>query len=230
METIDVAAMGVAKEGLVLDLGAGGGRHALRAAELGYKAFALDLSPDGLLEMKSWIESVSQGSLMVSSIVADGTSLPFKDETFDAVICSEVLEHLENPKDVLAEVARVVKPGGKVGLSVPRTYPEAICWLISKEYHSAKGGHIRIFTRSALHRLTKESGLKLQGTSYTHALHSLYWWLKCLVGVDERDLWVVRAYERMLLRQMSNRSGILNQIDKKAGVLFGKSVVIYARR
>jgi ubiquinone/menaquinone biosynthesis C-methylase UbiE len=140
LETIDVAAMGVAKEGLVLDLGAGGGRHALRAAELGYKAFALDLAPDGLLEMKSWIESVSQGSLMVSSIVADGTSLPFKDETFDAVICSEVLEHLENPKDVLAEVARVVKPGGKVGLSVPRTYPEAICWLISKEYHSAKGG------------------------------------------------------------------------------------------
>src|SRR3546814_8619033 len=52
-------------------------------------------------------------------VAADGALLPFPDQSFEAVICSEVLEHVPDPRLVLDEIARVLKPGGCLLLTVP---------------------------------------------------------------------------------------------------------------
>ena len=52
-------------------------------------------------------------------ILADGHALPFRDATFDAVISEAVLEHVRAPERVVAEIYRVLKPGGKVCIAVP---------------------------------------------------------------------------------------------------------------
>lgn len=52
-------------------------------------------------------------------IIADGAELPFEDKSFDRVYCSEVLEHVISPKEVVAEMHRVVKDDGNVVISVP---------------------------------------------------------------------------------------------------------------
>ncbi len=231
METVEFSRLKLSQNAKVLDLGAGGGRHALRASELGYKSFALDRSPDGLVSMNRWIDQLGTTlSIEVDSVVGDANVLPFPDGTFDAVVCSEVLEHVLEPKVVVAEIYRVLKSGGIAALTVPRTYPELVCWLISKEYHSAQGGHIRVFTRKALIDLCTRSGLYRFGFSYTHALHTPYWWLKCVVGIDKNGSWVVGLYERLLIRQMSNRDGLLSRVDRTFGRIVGKSMVLYARK
>jgi SAM-dependent methyltransferase len=54
----------------------------------------------------------------------DGNAFPFPDGSFDSALCSQVLEHVFNPNDFLAEIARVLKPGGKLLLTVPFVWDE----------------------------------------------------------------------------------------------------------
>ena len=63
------------------------------------------------------------------AIKGDIHELPFSNESFDALICKSVLEHVENPHKVIAELYRVLKPGGKGFLYVPFLFP----------YHAEKG-------------------------------------------------------------------------------------------
>jgi len=52
-------------------------------------------------------------------VLGDGAALPFPDRVFDAVVCAELLEHVYDPQRVLAEVARVLRPGGRLLITVP---------------------------------------------------------------------------------------------------------------
>jgi SAM-dependent methyltransferase len=58
-----------------------------------------------------------------SDIVASLDALPVSDASFDAVLCTEVLEHVRHPESVLAELARVLVPGGRLCLTVPFVWP-----------------------------------------------------------------------------------------------------------
>ncbi|MEL6109533.1 MAG: class I SAM-dependent methyltransferase [Planctomycetota bacterium] len=50
--------------------------------------------------------------------------IPVEDERFDTVVMTQVLEHIPKPRDVLAEISRVMKPGGQLWISAPLAYPE----------------------------------------------------------------------------------------------------------
>ena len=91
---------------------------------------------------------------------ADVTGLPFKDDHFDLVICAEVLEHIKDYKQAIQEIVRVLKPGRNLVVSVPRYWPERICWVLSTDYHTAKGGHVRIFRQAQLITELQNAGLK----------------------------------------------------------------------
>ena len=67
-------------------------------------------------------------------------------------MASEVLEHIPDDVTAMAEIARVLKPGGRVAVTVPRYGPERICWALSDEYHANEGGHIRIYRRDVAPR------------------------------------------------------------------------------
>ncbi len=56
-------------------------------------------------------------------VFADGAQLPFADQTFTAVFCLEVLEHVPRPAQVMQEIARVLQPGGQAYISMPFLYP-----------------------------------------------------------------------------------------------------------
>lgn len=80
----------------------------------------------------------------------DALGLPFPDASFDVVIVSEVMEHIPDDEGVLAEMARVLKPGGRIAVTVPRYGPEKVCWALSDAYHEIEGGHIRIYRADEL--------------------------------------------------------------------------------
>ena len=66
-----------------------------------------------------------------AAVAADATRLPFADGAFDAVIVAEILEHVPNDTAALTEIARVLRPGGTVAVTVPAWLPERVCWALS---------------------------------------------------------------------------------------------------
>jgi 2-polyprenyl-6-hydroxyphenyl methylase/3-demethylubiquinone-9 3-methyltransferase len=100
----------------VLDVGAGGGLLAETLDGAGFSTVALDPS---LLSLRAGKDhGVSAGS-PVSYIGGTGEQLPFSDASFDAVICMEVLEHVDDAGAVVGEAGRVLRPGGVFVYSGP---------------------------------------------------------------------------------------------------------------
>jgi 2-polyprenyl-3-methyl-5-hydroxy-6-metoxy-1,4-benzoquinol methylase len=92
----------------VLDAGCGSGKMAIPLARAGYRVAGLDLVREGLLEMR--------GRGDFDLVTGDVCHLPFKEDTFDAVICYDVLQHLLGPERARAieEIRRALVPGGIV--------------------------------------------------------------------------------------------------------------------
>ena len=152
--------------------------------------------------------------------------MPFADNSFDKVICSEVLEHIPDYVSVLAEIDRVLKPGGVFCASVPRYWPERVCWAFSDEYHANEGGHIRIFKEAEFRASIIQQGFKFVSKHWAHSLHSPYWWLKCLYW-GEDDAPPVKLYHRFLVWDMIDKPRTTRVLDKALNPLIGKSVVMY---
>ena len=92
---------------LILDVGCGGGFLTNTLAQAGHKAVGIDLSPNSLKMAESQDRTGN-----ARYIQADALQLPFADGSFDAVCAMDLLEHVEEPSQVIAEAARVLKPGG----------------------------------------------------------------------------------------------------------------------
>jgi len=162
----------------------------------------------------------------------DGTRLPFPDATFDRIICSEVMEHIPDDEAAMAEVRRVLKPGGRIAVTVPTWFPERICWALNEEYHApfVAGGHVRIFTAPELRRKMRKAGLVPDGSHHAHALHSPYWWLKCAVGPTNADHPLVRAYHQLLVWDIEKAPKVTRWTERILNPVLGKSLVVYARK
>ena len=164
MLTVDYDRLGVGPGDLVLDLGCGFGRHAFEAARRGASVVALDAGADEVAQVRGTLGAmVEAGELApghpATAVQGDALALPFADGTFDRVIASEVLEHIPDDTAAMRELARVLRPGGAMAVTVPRCVPEAINWALSDEYHDTPGGHVRIYRRSTLERRLSSAGL-----------------------------------------------------------------------
>lgn len=162
-------------------------------------------------------------------LAGDALSLPFATDSFDAVICSEVLEHIPDYEGALREIARVLKPGGVLAVSVPRFGPEWICWALSEAYHQVEGGHVRIFRARRLRAEIERLGMACYARHWAHALHAPYWWLQCLFWTRRERALAVRAYHRLLVWDMLQRPLLTRALERALDPVIGKSVVMYFR-
>ena len=221
----------------VLDLGCGAGRHAFEAAKRGAQVVACDLDLGELKDVRALFGAMaSHGELPPGSggwsVNGNALSLPFPDATFDRIIASEVMEHIPDDAGAAAELARVLKPGGTIAVTVPSWMPERVCWALTDEYHAphVPGGHVRIYTEAKLRRRLRDAGLKPGAAHHAHALHSPYWWLKCAVGTTNDEHPFVQAYLKLLIWDIAKAPFVTRAADRVLNPVLGKSLVVYAEK
>ena len=233
MLTVDFTRLPAGAGDRVLDLGCGAGRHAFEALRRGASVVALDADEGELRGVAGMAGAMAAAGEVPAgagarAVRGDATRMPFPDGSFDRVIAAEVLEHIPDDRRALREIARVLRPGGQVAVTVPAWLPERICWRLSDEYHTVPGGHVRIYTRAEMETKLAQAGLRVSGHHHAHGLHSPYWWLKCAVGVHDDDHPLARAYHRLLVWDIMRKPAVTRLAERALNPLIGKSIVIYA--
>ncbi|GGX86190.1 class I SAM-dependent methyltransferase [Streptomyces fructofermentans] len=158
----------------VLDIGCGDGTAASTAAPLlaGHRIVGVDWSQDALRRAHTRLPAAVRGEL------TDG-GLPFRSASADAVLFSEVVEHLVDPDAALDEIHRVLRPGGHLMLSTPNLaawYNRALLLagvqpvfseVSLRAIHGRPGtevvGHLRLYTPRALREFVAASGFEVVG-------------------------------------------------------------------
>jgi SAM-dependent methyltransferase len=164
------------------------------------------------------------------AVRGDALALPFPDGSFDKIIAAEVLEHIPDDMAAMGELARVLRPGGRLAVTVPAWLPERICWALSADYHNVPGGHVRIYTRAEVEAKLGRAGLSVRGHHHAHGLHSPYWWIKCAVGVHDDAHPLPAAYHRMLVWDITRRPWVTRLADAALNPVIGKSLVVYSAK
>ena len=235
MLTVDFDRLGVGPNTKAIDIGAGQGRHSFEMFRRGADVIAFDQSESDMSEVAEMFDAmIAEGQVPASAKaraeVGDALRLPYGDGEFDVVLMSEILEHIPDDTDAISEMARILAPGGLAAVTVPRYWPEKVCWTFSDEYHANEGGHVRIYKASELAGKLSAAGLEVTGTGHAHALHAPYWWLKCAVGVENNNNPLVKAYHKLLVWDMMSAPKLTRVGEQVLNPVFGKSVIIYLRK
>jgi ubiquinone/menaquinone biosynthesis C-methylase UbiE len=215
---VDFTRLGLQPGVRVLDLGCGAGRHAFEALRRGASVLALDADEGELNSVAAMFAAMREAGEVppggqARALAGDATAMPLPDASVDVVIAAEVLEHIPADQAAIAEIARVLRPGGLAAVTVPAWLPERVCWALSADYHNVPGGHVRIFTRKELTAKLAQAGLAPGGHHHAHALHPL-----------------ARAYHRMLVWDLMQRPALTQWADRALNPLIGKSLVVYAAK
>ncbi|MFO7801763.1 MAG: class I SAM-dependent methyltransferase [Desulfovermiculus sp.] len=217
---------------VVVDLGCGQGRHVQALAwEYPLRILGLDLDFDSAAASRNGLHELLPSKDLRRTrcllAAADCLKIPLPDASASHLICSEVLEHLSDYHRALQEIRRVLKPGGTLALSVPRFWPERVCWALSRDYQHDPGGHVRIFQAASLGLEIQRLGFRFIRSHHAHALHAPYWWLKCLHWSKRDSWWPVRLYHRFLVWDMLDKPLMTQGLEKVLNPIMGKSVVMY---
>jgi ubiquinone/menaquinone biosynthesis C-methylase UbiE len=162
----------------LLEIGCGAGNLLLQATVAGSYPVALDLSMQALTFVRSRLKE-AQFTLTAPSgfacTQAIGESLPFREDSFDCVLLSEVIEHLEAPQISIREAMRVLCPGGRLLITTPnyRSFWPFMEWAVDRMNMAPKMAgeqHISRFHPSSLKKMLVESGLRME---YAGSIYSL---------------------------------------------------------
>lgn len=136
----------------VLDYGCGGGELLERVARLGHRTVGLDFDEKALATCRSRGLSVRPASQL--PVLGAGT--------FDIVTCMNVIEHVPDPRALLRDLARTLKPGGVLLIETPN----AASWLASRLGAAWRGletpRHLNVFSTAGLHDLLAAQGLQVR--------------------------------------------------------------------
>ncbi|MGQ9858019.1 MAG: class I SAM-dependent methyltransferase [Thermodesulfobacteriota bacterium] len=215
----------------ILDAGCGEGRHSFAMYREQCRVFALDRDLTSLRKTQFVLREMhKRGEAKGEALVLQGDNLrlPFRDGSFDKVLCAEVLEHIAEDRQAVLELVRVTKPAGQIAITVPTPFTEATYGALSREYFRTPGGHIRIYRPRELSELLTSCGLRIQKVGFAHSFHSLYWVLRCLCGLHNAQAKIPKLYHRFLHRVVLDPR--LRGFERSCNYLFPKSMVLYAQR
>lgn len=174
----------VTAEDTVLDLGCGNGPSSLFCAKQGADVTFTDLLPEAVAEVEKAIAKV-EACDRYRGIVGDSNPLLVDDESMTRIMCCEVLEHVEDPAQVLGELVRVGKPGALYLLTVPGEAGEKMQQAFALPEYFEAPNHIRIFSKDDFISLVEGAGLEIERYE-AYGFFMLFWMCMHWLIIDEQ--------------------------------------------
>lgn len=168
---------GIGEDDVVVDVGAGDGGLGIFSARRARETILIDQDADRLDRAVATVRS--EGGRNVRSLPGDAARLPLPDGVASRVICTEVLEHVDDPAQVMAELVRIGQPGALYLLSVPGAVAERLQIGIAADSHFQTPNHIRIFDPEDFTRLAEAAGLVVErrcGYGFFWTMHWMLFW------------------------------------------------------
>lgn len=149
----------------ILDVGMGFGFDLIDAYRRGYDCYGIDFDKK---RVEKTADMFAKFGMPATLRVGTATKIPFKNGTFDEVICSHVIEHVRDDKRCLTEMFRVLRKGGRLHLRVPNVHN------LHTKFHMRIGAkipytdrtHLREYDRSHLVRLVEENGFRVKSVEH----------------------------------------------------------------
>ena len=152
--------------GRVLDVGCSSGYLAKPLSERGATVTGLELDPVAAETARQFCDQVLVGNV-------EEMELPFEPESFDAVVCGDLVEHLRDPRAFFEKVRPLIKPGGRIVLSTPNIANWAIRFslLFGRFRYTERGildrTHAHLFTRKTLVEALEGAGYRVDVLDFT---------------------------------------------------------------
>jgi SAM-dependent methyltransferase len=220
-------------EDTVLDVGCGSGPDCVFAGRLGAAVIGIDIEPLELERAAAAMREVPARSFQ--TLLTDCNPIPLPDATADVVICKEVLEHVDDPRVVLAELRRVGKPGARYLFSVPDPASEELMRVVSPAWYFQKPIHQHVYARGQFDNILRESGFEVIRRDYLGFYYSLWWVFRMAVGTDYHEGHptaqkpaILDAWERTWKELESTPH--LGELSQRLDQLIPKSQVVTARK
>lgn len=218
----------IRREDHVLDVGCGDGTYVDFCAQLGAEVTFVDIDAEVVRQVESRLQN--SPARAKNPFVSDANPLPLPDAFVDKIIATEVIEHVEDPSQLLQELARVGKPGALYLLAVPDAISEAVQKSLAPPIYFEKPNHINIFTREHFEKLVINAGLVVERRT-CYGFYWSVWW--ALFWTCEQDFSVINhplitSWAQTWETMLKTRDGL--RIKQALDAVMPKSQVIIARK
>jgi SAM-dependent methyltransferase len=158
-----------------VDVGCGDGGSCVFAALCGAaKVIATDIDPRQIETVKSRVATEAQARAF-EAYVSDSNPLPLASGMASKVVCQEVLEHVDDPPAVMAELVRIGQAGAQYLITVPDPVSESVQRHVAPSCYWEKPNHLRIFQREQFDRLVREAGLIIEARRPYSFFWAMWW-------------------------------------------------------
>jgi len=142
-------AINYVSNGALLDIGCGNGRFLKSMRELGWQVQGVEFNKKSVEQCRNDFLTVHHGDL---------SSAEFAQASFDVITLRHVIEHIPTPNELMAELARILKPGGRLIIETPNFASVGWSWFSTKWYAAGIPYHLMLFSPKSLQLLAEKHG------------------------------------------------------------------------
>lgn len=215
-------------EDTVVDVGCGDAPFVSFCANQGAEIIFADIDAEKIASMHGKLASTAARALR--PLVTDANPLPLVDGVASKVVAMEVLEHVDDPAQFIAELVRVGKSGAQYLLTVPGYAQEKVQEELAPESYFQKPNHIRIFKPGELEQLASDAGLVVEKSAGYGFYWSMWWFLFWACEQDLSEPWhpILENWTRTWLMLLKTDQG--PRVKSALDATIPKSHAVIARK